>query len=520
MKITYIGHAGFIVDAGNTSILIDPWFYAANLASIFPYPDNEFMVSAVLDRQFDYLYLSHAHTDHFDRRLLERLNRDMTVICPSYRSRELEMLLKDMGFKTQIKLGHLQQQILNEDVTVMMLLDSSAAEDSGLLIDHRGERFLDLNDCQVNVGELPQADMLACQFSGAIHYPQTYDMYTAEEKDQKADRAVQTYIDIFERKIAAIKPKCFIPSAGPFCFLHPNLMQYNPGPDETTVFLSWERFASQIPHLLSPDQILRVFPGDEIDTDSTGLTTINHRYDVLNPYPNDTLEAYAERRRSETAPFFANDAPEVPTEDLRAHWQEIHRTSRRLLQYRDFSKSFIIQAYEQQDIVDAHQRQDNWLKRWYISVSGAAVSVDDVPPADFVSEYTFKLPMLMLRKVIDKETNWDEMVASHHMLLSRDPDIFDPQFFALLRYHHVPSRSLLFAQAAIDASELTEIPNCRGTMIQRYCPHAGEDMAGVEVIDGVIVCPRHRWQWDIETGFCLQGGNLPLRVVHKETAGV
>ncbi|RYD70250.1 MAG: MBL fold metallo-hydrolase, partial [Verrucomicrobiaceae bacterium] len=192
-RITYIGHAGFAVDAGDISILIDPWFYAANLGSIFPYPDNSFVLPDVTRRKFDYLYISHAHTDHFDRRLLDQLDKDVTVLCPSFRSRELEVLMKGLGFSSLIKLGHLESLALSERLSVTMLLDSSAAEDSGLMIEFDGFRFLDLNDCQVNMSELPRADVLACQFSGAIHYPQTYDIYTLGEKAQKAEVAIGTY---------------------------------------------------------------------------------------------------------------------------------------------------------------------------------------------------------------------------------------------------------------------------------------------------------------------------------------
>ena len=216
----------------------------------------------------------------------------------------------------------------------------------------------------------------------------------------------------------------------------------------------------------------------------------------------------AARRADETANFYAEVAPPVSTEEVRQHWVDIHRKNRRLLAHRDFSKTFTLEVYEQ---------TGSYIRSWHVRIAGEGAEVYDVPPADFNSAYTFKLPMLMLRKVIDGQTNWDEMVASHHMVLSRDPDIFDPQFFALLRYHHVPMRGRLFVLAG-ESDEMVPLTGSPGVEIQRYCPHAGEDLIEVEACNGILTCPRHRWEWDIATGKCIRGANLPLKVRHTSDA--
>jgi UDP-MurNAc hydroxylase len=507
--IRYLGHAGFVFEYQGASILMDPWFYAGNLGSIFPFPDNAFVMDSVLARKFDYLYISHSHTDHYDRRFLKNLDRTTTILCPGFKSRELEWIFEDMGFTNIISMGHMETRRLNDHLAVTMILDASSIEDSGILVDAGGFRFLNLNDCQSKVSELPQADVLACQFSGAIHYPQTYDIYTEAQKAARVETAIETYVDIFERKINAVRPKYFLPSAGPFCFLHPSLMNYNPQPGVPTVFVDWESFAIRTMGFLPPQAILRIFPGDVVSGDAkTKVCVFEDHYSSLNPFPEDTLEAYAARRAAETANFYAEVAPTVSTEELAAHWSNIQRQNRRLLAYRDFSKQFTIEAFEQSGA---------FLRRWHIHIGEGGAAVHDTTPADFASAYTFKLPMLMLRKVIDDETNWDEMVASHHMVLSRDPDIFDPQFFALLRYHHVPMRGRLFVLAG-ESDEMIPLKGAPGVEVQRYCPHAGEDLIEVEACNGVLTCPRHRWEWDIVTGQCLQGGNLPLKIRRAEQA--
>ena len=68
--VRYLGHAGFIVSHAGTRLLIDSWFYPAFLGAWFPFPDNRQLLPEVTEGTFDALFLSHAHEDHFDERLL------------------------------------------------------------------------------------------------------------------------------------------------------------------------------------------------------------------------------------------------------------------------------------------------------------------------------------------------------------------------------------------------------------------------------------------------------------------
>jgi UDP-MurNAc hydroxylase len=74
-----------------------------------------------------------------------------------------------LGFDNVIALDHQQSCPLAADFVATMYLDTSHKEDSGLLLDMSGFRFLDLNDCNTPMSELPkEVDVLAAQFSGAM----------------------------------------------------------------------------------------------------------------------------------------------------------------------------------------------------------------------------------------------------------------------------------------------------------------------------------------------------------------
>jgi UDP-MurNAc hydroxylase len=69
MRLTFLGHAGVLIETRHGSILCDPWFHPAFFASWFPFPDNSGIDVDAL-REPDYLYVSHSHDDHLDVKFL------------------------------------------------------------------------------------------------------------------------------------------------------------------------------------------------------------------------------------------------------------------------------------------------------------------------------------------------------------------------------------------------------------------------------------------------------------------
>jgi nitrite reductase/ring-hydroxylating ferredoxin subunit len=53
------------------------------------------------------------------------------------------------------------------------------------------------------------------------------------------------------------------------------------------------------------------------------------------------------------------------------------------------------------------------------------------------------------------------------------------------------------------------------------CPHAQWPISDGEIIDGILVCPGHEWEFDITTGQCLNSPAYQLKslsvVVYNDT---
>ncbi|HEX4704736.1 MAG TPA: MBL fold metallo-hydrolase [Pseudonocardiaceae bacterium] len=486
--IRYLGHAGFIVSHAGCRILIDPWFFPAFLDSWFPFPDNRNLLDEVLGERFDYLYVSHAHEDHFDRTLLDRLDRSTPVIVAKYRSRVMSKRFKELGFTDVVSLEHQESYELAPGCTATMFLDTSHKEDSGLLLDLDGFRFLDLNDCNTPMSALPtRIDLLAAQYSGAMWYPNCYD-YPAPVMATKVKQVRDDLMDTLYRKVRITGAKAYLPSAGPACFLDPDLAEFNDR--DRTIFPVWEQVSDGFEQACPGVAVLRAGPGDDLEIGDSPVPAVVPSTPAGSRLDED-IAAYRTRRKDEWQRFHAGPEPAVTMPEIEAYFGTLQRWNQKFLG--DFSKDIRLVAGA--DI-------------WHVQLGRLAESfvIEGEEPYD--PEYTLLLAPRVLRAVIDGATGWEEALLSMRVGLHRHPDLFDLTFMSLLRYGNQPAQTMQMLRER----QNTETIERDGLRLQRFCPHAGEDLTFADIRDGVIECPRHHWVWDARSGQCVDKGTVPLRV--------
>jgi UDP-MurNAc hydroxylase len=462
--IDYLGHAGFAIEHARTRVLIDPWFYPAFLASWFPYPDNRHLLAPLREKRFDYLYISHTHEDHFDRRFLDGFDRDVTILCPAYRTKSLQKKFASLGFKRIALLGHGESLRLAPGFTATVVLDTGHKEDSGLLLDMDGLSFLDLNDCNTPLSDPPAGiDILAAQFSGAIWYPNCYDYPPAVMREKVAavrDRLLKTLVS----KCRATKARTFLPCAGPPVFLDPALEAYTRR--DETIFPVWEDVAAEFRAACPDVDVVTCDPGDRLQMTPNSLAVEPYRGERA----GSQLEEYRQRRRDEWQAF--HDAPERPVgfEELTAYFTRLQRRNRHLLH--DFSKTLRVTA-------------DGWV--WNVRLGELAEDHEIEGEEPYPPENTLEVPPRVLRAVIDGAVGWEEALLSMRVRLRRDPDVFDSRLMGLLRYGNEPVQTLHMTREMAS----TETIERDGLRLQRFCPHGSEDLTYATISDGVLECPRH-----------------------------
>jgi len=132
--------------------------------------------------------------------------------------------------------------------------------------------------------------------------------------------------------------------------------------------------------------------------------------------------------------------------------------------------------------------------------------VGDVPDTE---RYTFRARAGDLARVLDRRVSWEEFLLSFRHRMSREPDRYDPLLhgFLALQAEDIPG----FCDAVLHSESQKErtVVEANGARwsIQRFCPHQGADLATAWVQGSCVVCPRHRWRFDLEDGGrCAENG--------------
>ena len=462
MDITHLGHACIRIEHQKLSLTTDPWFYPAFLKSWFPYPDNREHLRTALAS--DYIYLSHAHEDHFDREFLKQVDPLLTsLIIPGFRSHYMEKELAKLGFSGQfapIVLSHGESTTLPTGLKLTVLTDRSHKEDSALLAETPdGFRFLDSNDCELAIPDWPKdIDLLAAQFSGAFWYPQCYE-FDAATMAQKCAEVRKNNLDRLVRRVTRTNAKAYMPSAGPAVFLDPALDAYNA---HGGIFPHWEEVAPRFHECL---------PSVDIWPFCATFTDIND---------------YRHARREEWASWYREPDDAVGVDELASHFYRLQRNNKRF-----------VNGWEKDVLLSASH--SSWQLRLGL--------LRDHLEETFDPAYYLRMPPRVLRAVIDGRATWETALLSMRVGLRREPDVFDSTLMGLLTYGDRPIQTATMAKQRSSDELVTR----DGITFQRWCPHAGEDLTYARMEDGMIICPRHEWAWDDQTGRCLNH-DIPLRI--------
>ena len=287
MQVTCVGHAGFRIDTKAGSILCDPWVNPAYFASWFPFPDNSALDWDALG-DVDYLYVPHLHRDHFDpRHLREHVNKDAVVLLPDFPVPDLQRELEKVGFhrffETTDSVKHRVSGPMG-DLDVMIVALRAPADgplgDSALVVSDGVTTAFNMNDARpVDLDVLASAfghiDVHMLQYSGAIWYPMVYDM-PARAKEAFGTQKRQRQMDRCRQYIAQVGATWVVPSAGPPCFLDPELRDLNDDHgDPANIFPDQMVFLDQM-RAHGHDGGLLMIPGSSAHFTGSQLNSLTH----------------------------------------------------------------------------------------------------------------------------------------------------------------------------------------------------------------------------------------------------
>jgi UDP-MurNAc hydroxylase len=501
MKVTSLGHAGLKVETKSATILVDPWLSpeGAFLASWFQYPDNQhLMTPSLLDATA--IAISHEHLDHVDPWFLAQLPPKTPVLIPRYPSPVLKQKITATGLKKIIEVPQWQTLELGEGTSLFFVSeDSPMNHDSAVVIVDDGEVLLNLNDARLSVAQLRSIrtkvggviDLLALQGAGASWYPMCYD-YPQERQKELSQRKRMAKFSYMERAIAAVESVTVIPCAGPPCFLDPELAWVNSEmsegifPDQQQV-VDWLQERDVI-------NMVILLPGDAFDVTEKKKQADpiwqNFSFSNRDSY----IQKYAENRAAHITALKTR-YPE-PTTSL---WEEFRNYFQHLLAMSPYFNGKIGMRV-------GFDIQGSGGGQW---------AVDFRPGLEGVFEemgecsYGYRFASRWLPPLLNGELPWEDFFLSLRFQAWRNPDIYNDHLLGLLKFACQESlQAVEDYENSMDSQERIAIHSEEHTyLIQRYCPHAGVDLQEVgEVLPGGILrCLGHHYEFDLETGKCLNG---------------
>lgn len=520
MQVTSIGHAGFRIDTRAGSILCDPWVNPAYFASWFPFPDNSALDWDALG-DCDYLYVSHLHHDHFDpRHLSAHVNKDAVVLLPDYPVPDLRGELEKLGFHRFVETTDSVKHRVSGpkgELDVMIIALRAPADgpigDSGLVVDDGQTVAFNMNDARpvdldVLAAEFGRVDVHMLQYSGAIWYPMVYDM-PARAKESFGTQKRQRQMDRSRQYIAQVGATWVIPSAGPPCFLDPELRDLNDDHgDPANIFPDQMVFLEQL-RTHGHDRGLLMAPGSTADFTGAQLDSLTHPQPtelgappacegveaIFTTGKADYIAAYAERMAPVLAAEKAAWAPaagEPLLEPLRLKLEPIMAQSDEICDGVGYPVQLVLGA--ETVVVDFPKRTVR----------------EPIPDEKF--RYRFAIAPELMRTVLrDDEPDWVNTIFLSTRFTAWRVGGYNEYlytFFKCLTDERIVYADGWFAETHDDTSSIT----LDGWEIQRRCPHMKADLSKFGVVEGTtLTCNQHGWQWDLRTGRCLTARGHELR---------
>jgi hypothetical protein len=194
--VKFINHSSLVVEDKRTKILCDPWFkglaFQDGWSLLF---DKSHDINKI---DFDYIWISHEHPDHFSIPTLSSLTKPTKFIYQETKDNKVKNFLENKGHEVVILQDSIPKKIGDIELTIFVC----DGYDSSLLFEFSdGKQFLNINDARIDLPDeltrvkkrIKNLDMAAVQFS--------YANWAGNDGDKEIASHQQELVDLKNLKI-------------------------------------------------------------------------------------------------------------------------------------------------------------------------------------------------------------------------------------------------------------------------------------------------------------------------------
>ncbi len=432
MKLYYYGAASISIETkkGKT-ILCDPWFDTpAFLGSWVPFPKPSFD----FNKQVDYIYISHVHSDHLDLATLSKFRKDIGILIYDFKSIFLYKKLESLGFTNIFKLKNGEEFKVDDDTTVKIYgpteLHASLAKqdviDTSLLVKDSENTILNFND---NIYELrsevlqqikkenPKIDLLCHGYTSASSYPQCTVSLSKEEMISEKDRVNQYCLERSEKLINFVNPSAFMPFAGFYMLCgrlsHLNYKKANLHPFEALKF-----YEKNMPNLVKHRKCLVLNNGE-----SYCLKTKKESKPYQH-YTDDELNMFIKNNREIKFPYEKTEAVSS-IEDFSQLFDACYNRMEKHRKQFNFSSDTIV----------AIKLPQNYYLLLSFDGSGHSITSEFSLSSGFIM---MEMDYRLLKQLLEgpRYAHWDNADHGSHISYHKVPNIYEKGIYHLMCYFH------------------------------------------------------------------------------------
>ena len=217
--IQFLNHSCLIINTPKIRVLCDPWFKGTAFGDGWSLlHDNSHNIN---DIEFDYIWISHEHPDHFSIATLLDIKKSCKFLFQETKDKKVKKFLESKGH-TVIELKNKEVTKIGDLALICVVCDGY---DSSLLVKYPDDKILlNINDARVELNahltneiepllKGDKIDILSFQFS--------YANWAGNQGDKSIPRFLQLDIDRkYDLAISKLKPKAILPFASFVYFSH------------------------------------------------------------------------------------------------------------------------------------------------------------------------------------------------------------------------------------------------------------------------------------------------------------
>lgn len=488
LNLTFLGHASFLFETENVALVSDPWFsqkgaFLGTWRQFPPISSQLEYVKSISNRKPLYIFLSHEHQDHFDKETIKKLNPHIhQFIVVKYNNKVFIDDLRSITDKNIIEYNE-KEFFKIVDLNICLFKEESGINrDSAILISDNNQTILNYNDCKMFdqsnfLKELVnKIDIVTGQFSGAVMHPHSYK-YSSSEEEIIVNRKKRRKFIAVSNFIKELKPRCYIPSAGPPILLSDRLENLNYRNNtcfpKNFEFYSWwkNKKALNDVHFYEMEYLKKM----EVEK----IGHISMCKEVSDKQMTDYINFHKKNLSVE---------PELSEDQIISFLNESFREKLDILKNYDkayFPKmniSFIIEELSG------------------ITIDFQALTVRPRKNSKTDDCYTHYTTKKLLTKMIMNNETWETYFLSMDFLNKRFPDEFDTIVNLFLVSHNgkMFKYGLDLIKSFRNSEEFVTLTSKDGSQIEcsKYCPHQGASMENADYDGRYIICPRHGWKFD------------------------